>query len=333
MLKLSLLLRILSVCLSGSVCVGGCFCIRLVSRLSLSCLSFSLSLLPIHPLFDPLCLNPYCPSISSPIYRQTTRPIYTHKSLSTTPSSISEPSAHRQTRIPIKDIIHHYPRVFLLLAHHLHTTPHLTHNHPNQPNQTAKMPYLLSHRQKTALHIIQLLLVHVAIGFSVPRLFMKNQPRTRANTIALGMVSYTTNPTPRASSNAAILDVVVVVVIGGDDDADDDNDANIVFQGAKSIMLIFYQILTENVQMFKRWASLKANMIINCLEVSPKPPSKKPANHQPGNLLGRSSLPSNASKPLPLHGNLLHPLLGRRRRIHPHRHYPDPLRHLQCSRV
>ncbi|KAE9980790.1 hypothetical protein EG328_012038 [Venturia inaequalis] len=86
------------------------------------------------------------------------------------------------------------------------------------------MPYLLSHRQKTALHIIQLLLVHVAIGFSVPRMFMKNQPRTRANTIAMGM-------------------------------------------GAKSIMLIFYQILTENVQMFKRWASLKANMIINCLEV------------------------------------------------------------------
>ncbi|KAK7181166.1 hypothetical protein DPSP01_010622 [Paraphaeosphaeria sporulosa] len=37
------------------------------------------------------------------------------------------------------------------------------------------------------LHLVQLLLISVAMGLSVPRLFMKNQPRTRANTIALGM--------------------------------------------------------------------------------------------------------------------------------------------------
>ena len=41
---------------------------------------------------------------------------------------------------------------------------------------------------KLSLHIIQLLLIAVAIGFTAPRMFMKNQPRTRANTIALGMV-------------------------------------------------------------------------------------------------------------------------------------------------
>lgn len=41
-------------------------------------------------------------------------------------------------------------------------------------------------------------------------------------------------------------------------------------QGVKSIILIFYQLLTENLQRFSRWSSSKANMIINCLEVSPK---------------------------------------------------------------
>ncbi|TLD18265.1 gb [Venturia nashicola] len=86
------------------------------------------------------------------------------------------------------------------------------------------MPYLLSHKQKTIAHITQLLLIHVAIGCTVPRIFMKNQPRTRANTIAMGM-------------------------------------------GAKSIMFIFYQLITENIQKFKRWGSLKAYMIINILEV------------------------------------------------------------------
>ncbi|KAM0710004.1 hypothetical protein Q7P35_002366 [Cladosporium inversicolor] len=40
---------------------------------------------------------------------------------------------------------------------------------------------------KTPLHIVYIILVVAAMGFSVPRLFMKGQPRTRANTIALGM--------------------------------------------------------------------------------------------------------------------------------------------------
>ena len=38
------------------------------------------------------------------------------------------------------------------------------------------------------IHLLQLVLIAAAMGLSVPRLFMKNQPRTRANTIALGMV-------------------------------------------------------------------------------------------------------------------------------------------------
>jgi hypothetical protein len=45
-------------------------------------------------------------------------------------------------------------------------------------------------RVKTLMHIIYIILVAAAMGFSVPRLFMKGQPRTRANTIALGMVNH-----------------------------------------------------------------------------------------------------------------------------------------------
>lgn len=43
-------------------------------------------------------------------------------------------------------------------------------------------------RYKLPVQIVYIILVVVAMGLSVPRLFMKNQPRTRANTIALGMV-------------------------------------------------------------------------------------------------------------------------------------------------
>ncbi|KAF1963509.1 hypothetical protein CC80DRAFT_7846 [Byssothecium circinans] len=42
-------------------------------------------------------------------------------------------------------------------------------------------------RHKLPVHVAQIFLVAVAMGCSVPRLFMKNQPRTRANTVALGM--------------------------------------------------------------------------------------------------------------------------------------------------
>ncbi|KAF2832562.1 hypothetical protein CC86DRAFT_280172 [Ophiobolus disseminans] len=42
-------------------------------------------------------------------------------------------------------------------------------------------------RYKLPAHLIQGVLITIVIGLSVPRLFMKNQPRTRAGTIALGM--------------------------------------------------------------------------------------------------------------------------------------------------
>lgn len=43
-------------------------------------------------------------------------------------------------------------------------------------------------RHKLKIHILQIILIHIIIGVTAPRLFMKGQPRTRANTIALGMV-------------------------------------------------------------------------------------------------------------------------------------------------
>ncbi|KAH0364271.1 hypothetical protein KCU65_g6905, partial [Aureobasidium melanogenum] len=79
-------------------------------------------------------------------------------------------------------------------------------------------------RYKFPVHVIYVVLVALAMGLSVPRLFMKSQPRTRANTIALGM-------------------------------------------GAKSLMFIAYQLLTEHVARFRRWRSYKAFFILNSLEI------------------------------------------------------------------
>ncbi|PPJ51939.1 hypothetical protein CBER1_09682 [Cercospora berteroae] len=79
-------------------------------------------------------------------------------------------------------------------------------------------------RYKLPVQIVYIILVVVAMGLSVPRLFMKNQPRTRANTIALGM-------------------------------------------GAKSFILIGYELLSEHTRFLRKWKSLKAYAIINFLEI------------------------------------------------------------------
>ncbi|UPX18123.1 uncharacterized protein EKO05_0008439 [Ascochyta rabiei] len=48
--------------------------------------------------------------------------------------------------------------------------------------------FMFHSRFKLRIHILTGILVIIVIGLSVPRVFMKNQPRTRAGTIALGMV-------------------------------------------------------------------------------------------------------------------------------------------------
>ncbi|KAH6648051.1 hypothetical protein BKA67DRAFT_683382 [Truncatella angustata] len=37
--------------------------------------------------------------------------------------------------------------------------------------------------------------------------------------------------------------------------------------GAKSLLFIAYQLLTQHVESLKRWGSLKANTILNCLDI------------------------------------------------------------------
>ena len=53
---------------------------------------------------------------------------------------------------------------------------------------------LFEPRFKTPIHVVYIIVVVAAMALSVPRLFMKNQPRTRANTIALGMVRIVSEP-------------------------------------------------------------------------------------------------------------------------------------------
>jgi hypothetical protein len=99
------------------------------------------------------------------------------------------------------------------------------------------------------VHMLQVLLVLLAIGGSVVRLlFVKvpGAPPSRANTMALGMVSQTL-PTRQIE--------VVVSNMGKN------------IQGAKSLIIILYQVVTEHSAKFRKWGSLKANMILNCLEV------------------------------------------------------------------
>ena len=38
-------------------------------------------------------------------------------------------------------------------------------------------------------------------------------------------------------------------------------------QAVKSIIIIVYQLLTEQMARFSRWRSFKANVILNCLEI------------------------------------------------------------------
>ncbi|KAE8141301.1 hypothetical protein BDV38DRAFT_204062 [Aspergillus pseudotamarii] len=83
---------------------------------------------------------------------------------------------------------------------------------------------LFDTRWKLPLHCFQIFLIVMVIGLSIPRLFMKNQPRTRASTIGLGM-------------------------------------------GAKSLVIVLYQLLTEHIAALGKWASLKAYTILNALEI------------------------------------------------------------------
>ncbi|KAN0098319.1 hypothetical protein V8E51_013982 [Hyaloscypha variabilis] len=84
-----------------------------------------------------------------------------------------------------------------------------------------------SPRYKLSVHIIQIMLALAAIGVSVIKLFFFKVPGA-----------------PRSRANTMALGI-----------------------GAKSLIIIDYQLLIEHTQKCKKWASLKANMILNSLEV------------------------------------------------------------------
>lgn len=44
-------------------------------------------------------------------------------------------------------------------------------------------------------------------------------------------------------------------------------DTSSTAQGVKSIIIIGYQLLSEHTARFSRWRSLKANAVLNCIEV------------------------------------------------------------------
>ncbi|TDZ13687.1 hypothetical protein C8035_v009146 [Colletotrichum spinosum] len=89
-------------------------------------------------------------------------------------------------------------------------------------------------RYKTKVHILQLVVMLVAIILTIARMAMPVMT-TRANMMALTMVR------PSELSN--------------------------IPTGIKSVVIIGYQLLTEHKARFRKWASLKANAILNTLEI------------------------------------------------------------------
>ncbi|KAF8859319.1 hypothetical protein BDZ45DRAFT_742561 [Acephala macrosclerotiorum] len=87
---------------------------------------------------------------------------------------------------------------------------------------------VFSNRYMFAVHMLQIMLVLAAIGGSVVRLLIVKAP----------------SGAPRSRANTMALGM-----------------------GAKSLIIILYQVITEHSSKFRKWHSLKACMILNSLEV------------------------------------------------------------------
>jgi hypothetical protein len=103
-------------------------------------------------------------------------------------------------------------------------------------------------RRKTLVHVVQITLIVLAIFLSIGRVTIKNPPASRANTVAITLVSLTPadpeTPVTAQPTNTTSIN-----------------------QGIKSLIVITYQLLTEHTLRFRKRASTKANAILNCLEV------------------------------------------------------------------
>lgn len=102
------------------------------------------------------------------------------------------------------------------------------------------------------------------------------------------------------------------------------------YQGARSIIFIYYQLLIKNISKYKRWGYLKAKYDHKRFRGKSNfpildPPADLPSFLPPplgmakltllppGHVLGRSPIPYLPSRPLPLHRHIMHSELGRRR--------------------
>lgn len=144
--------------------------------------------------------------------------------------------------IKLKDI--HHDQFIRRQVHSLTINEHDLHQQTWHLRDNIRMGFF-TNRYMVAVHILQVLLVLGAIGVSVIRLLVikvpTGAPASRANTMALGMVR------PIFSLQYSLTDIS--------------------FQGAKSLIIISYQLLTKHSARFHKWHSLKANMILNFFEV------------------------------------------------------------------
>lgn len=109
----------------------------------------------------------------------------------------------------------------------------------------------LDYRFKLPLHIVEFILIVAVCAISTARLFLPGvTTRTRANTIALGFVSW---HIPQAFLDAP--------------KTDETDPQSRLSQSAKSINFLLYQLLTDHIQRLRRWRSLKAYTILNGLEI------------------------------------------------------------------
>jgi hypothetical protein len=102
---------------------------------------------------------------------------------------------------------------------------------------------------KYRVHIVQIILIILAIILSISRVTIRTPPATRANTVAITMVWLTINFQPNLSGRYRECRLTAET------------------QGIKSLIVIAYQMLTEHRTRFRKWASTKANAILNSVEI------------------------------------------------------------------
>jgi hypothetical protein len=124
-------------------------------------------------------------------------------------------------------------------------------------NQMTFLSSLLSFdaTHKHRIHIAQIVLTLLAIILSFGRVAVRNPPATRANTVAITMVSIYHCLSSRLRA-LILLRRPHILNLGTN-----------ASQGLKSLVVIAYQLLTEHHARFRKFASTKANAVLNCLEI------------------------------------------------------------------